>query len=81
MSEPLLHKITGPVFLNEGDLAFLMKASNGRPVECEFGVGWVRLKGRSNPASGWAVPLLAQRRGLGGDPASGLVVYGATESI
>ncbi len=79
MSEPLLYKVVGPVFLDEGESAFLLKNSNGRVLSTEFGPGWIRLRGRANPESAWAIPLLAERRGISGSPAGGLIVFGATE--
>jgi len=79
MSAPLLYKITGPIFLNDGEEVALMKESNGRGLAIEFGAGWSRLSGRRDPVSAWAVPLLVELRGIGGHPASGLVVYGASE--
>ena len=82
MSEPLLFKVTGPIYLEPPETAFLMQSTTPAgnpypPLSLEFGPGWVRLRGRSNPESDWAVPILAKLRGI--SDVSGLIVFGASE--
>lgn len=70
-----VHKVVGPIELQERETSALMRFSDGRVLACKFGSS-VWLDGDKSP---WAIPILAQMRGLTASGRGGIIVWGASE--
>jgi hypothetical protein len=70
-----IHKIVGPIELQEHETSELMRISDGRPLCCSFGSS-VWLDANKSP---WAVPVLAQMRGLTSSGRGGILIWGVSE--